>query len=440
MLINKGCMSFRNYISENVFLPISDLIAGQNVARSFRFLKETDGWSQEQVIDFQNKRLRMLIRHAVESVPYYNDLFKSLNLSVDDIQTKNDLRKLPIVDKSIMRREGGDRFVSNSYPVKKRVSHCSSGSTGEPFSYFTSKESDGLNTAAKLSTWYQAGYRMGDKYIKIANGERQGVLKKLQDRMNNCIFVPFYSISDDNLKAILRLVEEEKPSIIRSYPIPIYLLAQCRLDNPDFVFCPKHIMTTGSTLSTAYRELIEKAFCCDVIDSYSCEGTPNTYETVSHDGYKVSDAFGIIEVLDENDNVITDGVGRVISTDLWNFAQPFIRYDAHDLVEVRNGKITRIMGRECDSLVCSGGIRYTVHNFSRFFLHEVSGVTAYQVVKKKDGSILFNLEVNNDFDDTVKNHIVKYWSEQLQKSVRLEIVPSIPLMKNNKRRVVVDEE
>ena len=62
------------------------------------------------------------------------------------------------------------------------------------------------------------------------------------------------------------------------------------------------------------------------------------YETLAHYGYRITDYYGIIEVLDEHDQPVTDGIGRVVSTDLWNRALPFLRYDTLDLVEVRNGK------------------------------------------------------------------------------------------------------
>ena len=199
---------------------------------------------------------------------------------------------------------------------------------------YESKLSSSVNTAAKLRTWYMAGYRLGDRYMKIANGARHGKLKKLQDTINSCLYVPFYSMSDDVLKSILDKIERSHPTIIRSYPIPLYLLAQYRNSHAGYTFSPHHIMTTGSTLPIAYRTEIEKAFGCDIIDSYSCEGTANCYETPAHDGYHITQYYGIIEVLDDDNKPVTNGIGRVVSTDLWNLAHPFIRYDTQDLVVV----------------------------------------------------------------------------------------------------------
>ena len=342
-----------------------------------------------------------------------------------------------------MREQGVDRFEAKGLPPKKKMYSRSSGSTGEPFSFYVSKESYSMNLAAKLRTWYQAGYRLGDRYMKIANGARHGKMKTLQDKMNRCIYVPFFAIDDAALKGILDLIEKQRPAFVRSYPIPLFLLAQYRNSHPDYQFHPRRIFTTGSTLPREYRKVIESAFGCDVIDSYSCEGTPNTFETPAHDGYHVTNPYGIIEVLDNQNQPVANGIGRVVSTDLWNYAFPFLRYDTQDLVEVKNGQIIRIMGRECESLVDVNGQRYTVHNFVGFFQEEDrpirKSVEAYQVVKCKDGSILFRLKVNNQYTEAMEQYIVDFWQQQLGVPVRIAVVDEIPMLKNNKRLTIVEE-
>ena len=427
------------FLHEQILLPLSDLLRSEQVHKYLHLLREAETWSPEQIEAFQQERLRKLLLCATTEVPFYRDRSQDHHL---DPQTAT-LDQLPIVSKSIMRQEGIERFSAKHFPVKERMSSRSSGSTGEPFSFYTSKQAYSINTAAKLRTWYMAGYRLGDRYMKIANGARHGKIKKLQDKVNNCLYVPFYSITDDMLKAILDNIERSRPTIVRSYPIPLYLLAQYRNSHAGYSFRPRHIMTTGSTLPVAYRAEIEKAFGCDVIDSYSCEGTADCYETTAHDGYHVTHYYGIIEVLDDNNNPVTDGIGRVVSTDLWNLAHPFLRYDTQDLVEVKEGRITRIMGRECESYINTNGQRFTVHNFVGFFQEDNrptrQSVTAYQVVKHKDGSITFRLVVNEQYNPDVEHYIINFWQQQLGVPVSVELVDEIPLMKNNKRLTIVEE-
>lgn len=423
------------FLHEHIILPLSDIVKGEHVHKYLRLLREAEQWGPEQMQTFQQEPLRKLIIYAATEVPFYRDWFHNHNL---DPRTAT-LEQLPIVSKAIMRQEGIERFTAKHFPSQKRIHSRSSGSTGEPFSFYVSKEAYSVNTAAKLRTWYMAGYRLGDCYMKIANGARHGKLKKLQDKANNCLYVPFNSMSDDTLKSILDKIENSKPTIIRSYPIPLYLLAQYRNSHPGYTFSPCHIMTTGSTLSSTYRSEIEKAFGCDIIDSYSCEGTADCYETTVHDGYHITRYYGIIEVLDKNNNPVTNGIGRVVSTDLWNLAHPFIRYDTQDLVEVKDGKIQRITGRECDALVLADGEIFTVHNFSHYFLYDVSGVMAYQIVRHRDRSITFNIVTSSSYTPDTEEEIIDYWQKQLGVPISVTVVDKIPLMKNNKRLTIVEE-
>ena len=247
-------------------------------------------------------------------------------------------------------------------------------------------------------------------------------------------------MSDDVLKSILDKIERSHPTIIRSYPIPLYLLAQYRNSHAGYTFSPHHIMTTGSTLPIAYRTEIEKAFGCDIIDSYSCEGTANCYETPAHDGYHITQYYGIIEVLDDDNKPVTNGIGRVVSTDLWNLAHPFIRYDTQDLVDVNDGKIMRIMGRECETLVHANREIFTIHNFSHFFLYELSSVVSYQIFKHKDSSITLRLVVNDQYTPDIEHYIIDFWHQQLGVPVSVSIVEEIPLMHNNKRLTIIEEK
>ena len=428
------------FVHEHIILPFSDLIKGEKVHYYLRQLREAEQWDEAKMHAFQEKRLRMMVLHAAKTVPFYRDWFAKNAINLEEIRSLDDLKQLPILNKAIMRAKGMGAFTAEDFPEKQRLLSRSSGSTGEPFSFYVSKEAYSVNLAAKLRTWYQAGYQLGDRDMKIANGARHGIMKTLQDKMNRCIYVPFYSINDETLKSILDQIEEKKPAFVRSYPIPLFLIAQYRNDHPGYDFHPRHVMTTGSTLPIEYRKEIERAFGCDVIDSYSCEGTPNTYETPDHDGYHVTDIYGIIEVLDDLDNPVKNGVGRVVSTDLWNDAHPFLRYDTQDLVEVKDGRIMRFMGRECEAFVQNGGEVYTVHNFSRFFLHELEGVDAYQIVRKKnENDITIRIVTNNHYSESTNQVIVQYWQQKLGTSVSVVCVDTIPLMNNNKRLTIVEE-
>lgn len=444
-------MSYRNWIARNLLLPVSDIISGNSVSKKLSFLNDSQWWSREQIDEYQNIRLRMLIKHSVNTVPYYSNLFNKMNLSVRDIQTKSDLSKIPILTKSEIKEQGLNRFLSSNFPKRNIINASSSGSTGEPLFYRNTKEAYSLNIAANLRGWSWMGYEIGDKYVKLSQNQRKGWVKKVQDNLSNSRHLKLSPLIDINFKHILNEIESFKPKFIRCYPDPLVFLARFRKANKSYKFSPTAITTTGNTLHPSARREIEEAFGCKVYDSYSCEGNSNVFECEKNHGYHSAEEYGISEVLDKDGNRIYSGKGRLISTDLYNFAHPFIRYDTQDLVEInpvvctcgRNLlKYSRIIGRDTD-VIESNKAKFIVHDFTIFFSLQKSplnkSVDFFQVIKQKNNEIKFNLVVNSRYDKDIEVYIINYWENLFNCKVRINVVDEIPLTQSGKRKFIINE-
>ena len=446
-------MSVNNWILRNCFLPISDLITGQSIYKKLHFLENSQWWSRKEIDEYQNEKLRKLIKHSVTSVPYYKDLFEKNNLSIEDIQTKGDLYKIPILTKEEIKKQGIDRFISTNYPNNKIVSESSSGSTGEPLFYKTTKEAYSLNIAANLRGWQWTGFNLGDRYIKLSQNPRNNPFKKLQDKISNNLYLSTNPLIDSNFELILKEIENYRPRIIRCYPDPLLFLARYKKQHPEFKYQPKAITTTGNTLYVETRKEIEEAFGCKIYDSYNCEGNSNVFECETHNGYHSAEEYGISEILDENSKPINSGIGRLISTDLYNYAHPFIRYETQDQVELLAGRCScgrellsykRILGRSNDVIISLTGQRFIVHNFTGFFQTDYSqlkkSIDHFQIVNTVNKEINFNLVVNELFDNKVKKFIVDFWETQLKLPININIVKEIPLTKSGKRKFIINEK
>lgn len=445
-------MDLSNYISENIFLPFSDILSGQSVYSKLQFLQKSQFWSKEDIRSFQNERLNILVCNAYENVPYYNRLFKELKLKPNDIRTFEDLEKLPILSKQVIKKEGIKAFTSSSISKRKIIRSSSSGSTGEPLFFLNTKDAYSMNIAANLRGWHGMGYRLGDKYIKLSQNPRKRIIKRIQDKMSRNLYLSTNPLVESNFEFILKEIERYKPVIIRCYPDPLLFLARYKQKHPEFSYKPLAINTTGNTLHSETRVEIETAFGCKIFDSYSCEGNSSVFECPTHSCYHSTEEYGISEVVNENFERITFGVGKLISTDLWNLAHPFLRYDTQDYVEIdfhqceckRNLlRINKILGRDNEILFTDSGRRLIVHNFTGFFQLDDSqmkqSIDQFQVIKTKEGTILFRLVVNWNFDNTVRDYIIDYWRDELKSRIAIEIVEQIPLTASGKRRFIINE-
>ena len=446
MLVNK--------LQESLVLPVSDWLTGQSVHGKLRFLMQSQYWSRKQLDDYQNERLHRLLEHAFTTVPFYMDYAKEHNLKASDIRTKDDLRLLPVVSKEIMRKEGIERFTSMTYPPAKRIMMSSSGSTGQPFKHYITKEDYSMDIAANLRGWYLMGWRLGDKYIKISQNPRSSLLKRLQDWVTRNMYVATADLSDRHLFEIMQQIEEYKPVVIRSYPDPLYIIAQFRLQHPEFTYTPLAITTTGNTLHDHVRKTIEQAFHCPVYDSYASEGNAVCFECPAHSGYHVAEEYGITEVLDDAGHSVVKGQGRVVTTDLWNYAHPFIRYDVQDRVEVTDEpcpcgrahkRLLRILGRDNEVLVAPNGKRFIVHHYTVFFEPTVTpelndSIDQFQIIQHKDKTSTILLVVNERYNDSVAAYLCRYWENEFGSKVDVKVVDHIPIMQNNKRRFIIIEK
>jgi len=98
----------------------------------------------------------------------------------------------------------------------------------------------------------------------------------------------------------------------------------------------------------------------------------------------------IVEVLDEQGNPCRPGqIGRVVVTDLHNFATPLIRYDLNDYAEVgeacpcgrRLTVLKRIVGRSRNMLLLPDGRRHWPF-FGVFRFTEIAPIRQHQLIQR----------------------------------------------------------
>ncbi len=96
--------------------------------------------TRAELENMQQKKLAALIKHAYASVPYYRELFDSVNLKPDDITSVSDLKSIPITDKTIMRDLPVKDKVAKNIDIEKCIKIFTSGSTGMPSHLYVTQQ------------------------------------------------------------------------------------------------------------------------------------------------------------------------------------------------------------------------------------------------------------------------------------------------------------
>jgi phenylacetate-CoA ligase len=437
------------YLSRNIFLPTSDRLKGTEVYRKLEFLENSQYWSRSDLEQFQNEQLQKILKHASQNVPFYKSFFRENKLSLSDFRTREDLNKLPIVTKDLIRRQGIEMFLDQSSNRKNWISFYSSGSTGEPFQYYLNPESYSMKYASAIRGWNWMGYQLGDHYAKLSQNPRKNALKMIQDKVNRCSYYFIPDLKPESINKLIIKLKKDKPSFIRCYPDPLYFIAREMKDQDIYFDWVKAINTTGNILTPEFRTLIETRFRAKIYDSYSCEGSAMFFQNNDFQGYLGSMESAITEVLDKSYNPVPPGkTGMHITTEMWNTAMPFIRYNTQDLVTTlipskkRSSKelfaIENIIGRDSDILVAPDGNRLIVHLFTIYFEYFPS-IRQFQVEQVSQVKFIFRLIVDENFNKLIEREIFNYWVNFLgpKAEVQLELHNVLPYMPSGKRRFLI---
>ena len=295
------------------------------------------------------------------------------------------------------------------------------------------------------------GYRFGDRFVKLSQNDRNSIIKKIQDITTRNRYLFSQQLNDENFNNIINEIIRYKPTVLRGYPDPLFFLAKFAKRHQINDLTIPLITTTGNILFSDVRSLIEEQFHGKIYDSYSCEGSANFFEVPAHNFYYGTMEYAITEIMRDNSHVDFGEEGRHITTDLHNYAMPFIRYDTQDYLvretrEINSTKdlqlnaIIKILGRDSDILITPTGKYLIVHNFTGFFQRkELETVKQFQVIQTNIDTILIKIVVDEYFDKKTFDFITKYWMQYIgdNMDVTIDVVDTIELSPSGKRRFLI---
>lgn len=118
--------------------------------------------SGEKLHDLQSDRLRRIVSHAYENVPFYRDLFDRIGLKPSDIQSIDDVDIIPIVRRADLQSVDINDLLARNISRTSEVVRTTSGSTGRPLTVHTRKQDIRYEAFGWLRTWFRLGLRPTD--------------------------------------------------------------------------------------------------------------------------------------------------------------------------------------------------------------------------------------------------------------------------------------
>jgi phenylacetate-CoA ligase len=332
-------------------MPLHKWLITAKTRSYYNELKRSQWLSLDQVKQLQEMKLRKLIRHAYQHVPFYRQRFEAAGLKPSDIRTLEDLSKIPLLSKKDVRENIYFDLLSDNHKKAEILRIQTSGSTGEPFVCFADRHQLEIRWAATQRSIEWTGCRFGDKQARlwhqtIGMSLSQIIREKIDALFNRRIFVPAFELSDKNLKKFMEKIAKHQPVLIDGYAESFNFLAHYVKQHGLPGFRPKAIISSAQTLPDQSREVIEGAFGCKVFDKYgSREFSGIAYECDAHDGHHVVAESYIVEILKDGRPARPGEVGEIVITDLSNYCLPFIRYRIGDLAVAMDNSVPCACGR-----------------------------------------------------------------------------------------------
>ncbi|TDD34424.1 phenylacetate--CoA ligase family protein [Saccharopolyspora elongata] len=412
-----------------------------------RWLPEFFTWPEQKRRSWQQDRLRAVLRHAQEEVPYYGDALAGRD--VDGV----DLAELPVVDKAMMR-SCMDNFLSRGWRDIPHIAKKTGGSTGDPFQYPLDKRAWTQIYAANLYFWERTGYRYGDRLVMVGSPPSlQSASEGLKSRLRSLLEGRVVSAAGCHIDPETSLERALTAGRARGvlwygYASHVAAMADAVLEAGVRVSPPKAIVTTAELLFPTWRERIEQAFEAPLHDQYGCNDGGIMSQECSLGRLHLAENVSIVEILDDAGRRCRPGEeGDVVVTNLHARALPFLRYRIGDRAVLGAATcpcgtegtfLERVVGRQGDSLHLPNGKHVSMHPLGKCFF-DARHVRRYQLVQPEPGRVLVRLDVEPGFEADERSMILGEVRRLVGSAVDIDLTTDEPMerTRGGKHRVVV---
>ncbi|HEY3798504.1 MAG TPA: hypothetical protein VGL58_09125 [Caulobacteraceae bacterium] len=387
--------------------------APANLAALLWQLEESQWLAPEALAARQAAQLVEVARWCRAHSPKFRQRMQAAGVGPDDLAAPGGMASLPVLTRRDVQQSEGlfcDAVPEGQGPVGEART---SGATGEPVVVRRTALNlfDWRAFGVRRHLWQGVDVRLGFCAIRanVFEAQRfdhwQGAISLLFDTG------PFLALPITRDAAELaRDLEHFGPGLLMLYPSTLAaLVAACEASGRTLP-CVRFVQTIGETLSADTRAAAERFFGVTVSDCYSSQELGYIALQCPGGGLHTTETM-IVEVLRTDGGPCAPGeVGRVVATDLRNFATPLFRYDTGDYAEVGApcacGRglptLKRVVGRERNLMLMPDGTRHwPLVGFSAF--RDIAPVVQYQLVQEAPLAVEVRLVVERSlsgFEET----------------------------------------
>lgn len=337
-------------------------LTGNNFWEFVENFKKLQFAKPELLTERAEKRISNLLVHAYNNIPFYQESFKSHGVTPHDFHNIEDLQQFPILTKTDIRNNYLNLLKARNISEDRFVLTRTSGSTGMPTQFFVDKSAFHIKQASRFLFDYWAGIRPASRRVWLSNPRiadnlsnskttsvsLMSTIKKMGGRIitgaEDIYHIPSFNIDYTNVVEIIKDIIEFNPDYIHTYASIIAKLSK-KMKKLNMPPPPnlKTIIITADTITPTELDIVKEVYNCNIVNRYGCwECGDALAQSCSEDFFTlhVNSELVFIEVVGADGKKVKPGErGKILITDYYNYAMPFIRYEIGDYA---------ILGKSCN--------------------------------------------------------------------------------------------
>lgn len=453
MELTKSASRFLSSRLSANLIPTSWLLSLNSTFRkTYNFLMEAESWTESDVLEWQLEKTKSIITDAYKNTIAYKNLYDLHKISPTDINTFKDIKNLPAIDKTFVKKNYNE-LINRSIKKNKSVVRYTGGSTGTPMKFLLDKDKIFAEKAFFYYFWKKHGYSIGEKCLFIKGENIKGATGSLtsRDGIYNYLKLDSNYLNDSkNLTEYDRAIKSFSPKKAFGYPSAIYQLAllysRSSLRPPAFEL----IMLASENTYPDQIEFIKRIFSCQKVFIHYGHSEYAALAVKYHNNDQLGfiPFYGFTEIIDKGADAAPGKTGEIVVTS-YSRSMPLIRYKTNDFAVASNYKssdymrsylsVESIEGRLQEYIVTSDNRLVSICTMGAAHFEELGPVLDSQYHQEKPGEIIFRICCPEDqYSSQLKTNIKLAIEKKLESkvSVRVERVPEITRTTAGKKMMI----
>ncbi len=428
MKLLTSCLEYLRF----TFFWFLDMVKGSKIKRHYKDISYIlENFSESKSKNLREKSLIDLLNHANNLTTFYKNY-------------KN-IEDFPVIDKNVLITRSKE-FEAQNYTNKKTKTVSTSGSTSIALKVKQNKNKTTRNTADSIYFGEIAGFKIGYKLLYLRNWDVNLKKSSLTKFIQNIEELEVVDLNDHYIGNIVNKIKSDKSTkgwlgYSSGYELVCKYLD--KTSSKPINSYVKSIIAMSEGVNKYTKESMSKYFNASLVSRYSnSENGIIAQQKTNSEFFSINWASYYVEIfkIDEDIPAEKGEAGRIIVTDLYNYATPLIRYDTGDVgtidYAVTPPVLKNIEGRKTDVIHNTKG--EIVSSFIITNVVEYKGVIQGQLIQESQKGYTLKLNVTNEFNQEIDviNEFKGYLGEDAE--IKVNYVEEIPLLASGKRKATIN--